>query len=106
MNREMKMRSRMLNDSEAELLVLIRHPMENGFRVDQQTGGRIPAHHIQQITVEHRQQVVVTLAVGGGVSQNPLLGFLIPDARPGDRVRVHWQDNQGESGEAEATVDA
>lgn len=106
MSRGMKMRSRLREGGEVELIVLINHPMENGLRVDKGTGRRIPAHFIQEITVAHNGRVVAAMATGGGVSQDPLLGFRIPGARPGDTLRVSWSDNRGESGSAETGVQA
>lgn len=103
MSRGMKIRSR-LTDGEADVLALINHPMENGLRTDKQTGAKVPAHFIETVTVAHNGRTVATMAMGGGVSRDPLLGFRIPGARTGDRVRVSWRDNRGESGSAETTV--
>lgn len=104
MSRGMKIRSRLHDGGEAEVIVLINHPMENGLRMDKQTGERIPAHFIQDITVVHNGRRVAAMATGGGVSQDPLLGFRIPGAKAGDRLRVSWRDNRGESGSAETMV--
>jgi sulfur-oxidizing protein SoxZ len=104
MTRPMKMRARLQDGGNAELTVLIPHPMENGLRVDRATGRKIPAHFIQTLVVEHNGRPVATMSAGGGVSQDPLLGFLIPGVKAGDRIRVGWRDNRGESGSAETTV--
>lgn len=104
MSRNMKIRSRLHDGGEVELIVLINHPMENGLRVDKQTGEKVAAHFIQEIAVAHNGRVVATMVTGGGVSQDPLLGFRIPGAKHGDKLRVSWSDNRGESGSAETTV--
>ncbi|BAU49202.1 sulfur oxidation protein SoxZ [Sulfurifustis variabilis] len=104
MSRSMKVRSRPHEGGEVELVVLVNHPMENGLRIDKQTGQKIPAHFIQEIAVAHNGRVVATVATGGGVSQDPLLGFRIPGTRPGDTLTVSWRDNRGESDSVETTV--
>jgi sulfur-oxidizing protein SoxZ len=42
---------------------------------------------------------------GIGVSEDPLLGFRLLSAKNGDKIRVSWHDNRGESGVGETTVD-
>jgi sulfur-oxidizing protein SoxZ len=44
--------------------------------------------------------------MGVGVSENPLLGFRSKTAKNGDKLKVTWKDNQGETGTLEAVVDA
>lgn len=102
--RKIKIRTRH-SDGAVEVLVLINHPMETGQRTDKQTKQKIPAHFIQNVTVEHNGKAVVTVAAGGAVSEDPLLGFKLKNARNGDKVKVTWRDNKGESGGAEAVVD-
>jgi sulfur-oxidizing protein SoxZ len=102
--RKIKIRTRN-SDGAAEVLVLINHPMETGQRTDKQTKQKIPAHFIQHVTLEHNGKVVVAAATGGAVSEDPLLGFKLKNAKNGDKLKVSWSDNKGESGSAETKVD-
>lgn len=100
----MKMRTRQL-DSVVELQVLINHPMETGRRTDPKTKEKIPPHFIQKVTVELNGKVVVVVDSGIGVSEDPLLGFRFKNAKNGDKLRVFWSDNLGESGSLDGVVD-
>lgn len=103
-DRKMKMRIRP-SEGGVELQVLITHPMETGLRTDKNTGKKIPPHFIQRVTVEHNGKVVVVVSTGTGVSEDPLLGFRLKGAKNGDKLRVFWSDNMGESGSLEGVVD-
>ncbi len=103
-DRKMKMRTR-LSEGAVELQVLITHPMETGLRTDKNTGNKIPPHFIQRVTLEHNGKVVVALSTGTAVSEDPLLGFRLKGAKQGDKLKVFWSDNMGESGSLEGTVD-
>ena len=102
--RKMKVRTRS-QDGAVEVLVLITHPMETGMRVDKKTNQKIPAHFIQRITLEHNGKVVLVADTGVGISEDPLLGFRLKNAKKGDKVKIGWSDNKGESGSAETVVD-
>jgi sulfur-oxidizing protein SoxZ len=101
---KMKMRTRG-QDGMVELQVLITHPMETGLRTDKNTGKKIPAHFIQKVTIELNGQAVVVVNSGTGVSEDPLLGFRLKGAKNGDKLKIFWTDNQGESGTLEGAVD-
>jgi sulfur-oxidizing protein SoxZ len=103
-DRKMKMRTR-AQDGSAELQVLISHPMETGQRTDPKTKEKIPPHFIQKVTVEHNGKLVVTVNTGTAVSEDPLLGFRLKNAKNGDKLKVSWSDNMGESGTMESVVD-
>ena len=79
--------------------------METGQRVDKKTNQKIPAHFIQRITLEHNDKVVLVADTGVGISEDPLLGFRLKNAKKGDKVKLSWSDNKGESGSAETVVD-
>ncbi len=102
--RKMKVRVRS-QDGAVEVLVLITHPMETGMRVDKKTNQKTPAHFIQRITLEHNGKVVLVADTGVGISEDPLLGFRLKNAKKGDKVKIGWSDNKGESGSAETVVD-
>jgi sulfur-oxidizing protein SoxZ len=104
MARETKVRTR-TQEGQIEVLVLVNHPMETGLRKDKASGKPIPPHFIQELVVEHNGKPVVRCALGIGVSENPLLGFRLKNAKNGDKLRIAWSDNKGESGSAEAIVE-
>ena len=103
-DRKMKMRTR-AQDGNVELQILITHPMETGLRTDKNTGKKIPPHFIQRITLEHNGKVVAAVNTGAGISEDPLIGFRLKDAKQGDKLKVFWSDNMGESATLEGTVD-
>jgi sulfur-oxidizing protein SoxZ len=104
MARDTKIRTR-TQEGMIEVLVLVNHPMETGLRKDKATGKKIPAHFIKELSIELNGKHAATASMGIGVSENPLLGFRFKDAKNGDKVKVSWNDNQGENGTAEAVVE-
>lgn len=84
--------------------VIIEHPMESGQRREPSTGKIIPAHFIQSVWVELNGTRVVSSRCGGGVAANPYFGFRLAEAKAGDRVSVHWEDNKGQTGSADAEL--
>ncbi|MBI3574690.1 MAG: thiosulfate oxidation carrier complex protein SoxZ [Gammaproteobacteria bacterium] len=103
--RKMKVRTRP-QDGAMEVLMLVTHPMETGQRVDKKTNQKIPAHFIQRITLEHNDKIVLVADTSVGISEDPLLGFRLKSAKKGDKVKLSWKDNKGESGSTETVVDA
>jgi len=100
----MKLRTR-TQEGMVEVLVLITHPMETGLRTDKKTKNKIPAHFIQKVVLEHNGKTVLVADTGIGVSEDPLFGFRLPTAKNGDKLKVSWNDNKGESGSMSAVVD-
>ena len=90
-------------DGATEILVLVNHPMETGNRVDAKTKEKVPAHFIQKLTVEVNGKAVAVADLGVAVSKDPLIGVAVK-AKTGDKVKVNWSDNKGETGTAEAAV--
>ncbi len=82
---------------------LLSHPMETGNRKDKKTGDKIPAHFIQELTLEANGKVVVNGNINSAVSKNPYFRFKYKGAK-GDTVKISWKDNKGESGFGEETV--
>jgi len=105
MAREMKIRTR-TQEGAIEVLVLVTHPMETGMRKDKGSSKVIPAHFIQELSIELNGKLMTTTSLGIGVSENPLLGFRTKAAKNGDKLKISWKDNKGETGTAEAVVDA
>ncbi len=104
MARETKIRTRS-QEGLVEVLVLVNHPMETGQRKDKASGKAIPAHFIQELSLELNGKPSVTAQMGVGVSENPLLGFRFKNAKNGDKLKVIWKDNKGETGTAESVVE-
>lgn len=98
----MKIRASMKGDV-AEIRVLMGHPMETGQRKDA-AGAVVPAHFIQNITVEVGGKKVVEAQTGTAVSRNPVFGFKVKGAKAGDKVVVSWVDNKGDKRTDEATI--
>jgi len=103
MAKGMKIRAR-ARDGMATVKALMTHPMETGGRKDKKTGQNIPAHFIQEITAEINGKNVLTGYWSGGVSQNPYLSFKVGGAKKGDKVRLSWVDNKGQSDSLEAVI--
>lgn len=98
-----KMRTKTRN-GETEILVLVDHPMETGRRVDPKTKKKIPPHFIQKMTFSVNGKEFAVADLGFTVSKNPLIKVKVKGAKPGDRVKVTWSDNKGETGEQEISV--
>ncbi len=73
---------------------LIIHPMETGLRKDKNTGERIPAHYINEVTVFYGDTLVTRFDWSFAVSANPLITFhlKVDKAAP---LRIIWKDNRG-----------
>jgi sulfur-oxidizing protein SoxZ len=93
-----------IEDGEVHLQVRIIHPMETGLRTDKNTRQKVPAHFIQEVTVARNGEVVAMVSMGAGISENPLLGLRLKNAKPGDKITVNWSDNKGQSGSLEGVV--
>ena len=78
--------------------------METGLRTDRNTKQKIPAHYIQKLTFSLNGKEVASTDLGPAVSKDPLIGIKLKDAKPGDKIKINWSDNQGKSGGGEATV--
>ncbi len=83
---------------------LISHPMESGLRKDSKTGEKIPAHHVTEVTAEHKGNTIMTGNWSGGISKNPYLSFKFKGAASGDMIKISWVDNKGEGDSAEAKI--
>jgi len=83
---------------------LMSHPMESGLRKNSKTGEKIPEHHIMEVTAEHNGNVVMTGNWSGGISKNPYLSFKFKGGASGDKIKISWVDNEGESDSQEAAI--
>ena len=96
-------RAWMKNDV-ANVKALISHPMETGMRKDKATGGKIPAHYIQDLIITHNGEEVLHGYLGPAVSKNPFLNFKFKGAKKGDSLTISWADNLGNSDSLEVTI--
>ena len=76
---------------------IIRHPMHTGYEFDKEAGKLIPAHYIETVTVHHGDVIILQCDWGRAISANPYLSFSFNGAKTGDKLRIHWSDNLGES---------
>ena len=93
-----------VKDGVATVKCLISHPMETGLRKDKKTGDKIPAQFIQEVTCEHAGNTVLNALWGGAVSKNPFLSFKFSGAKSGDKVKISWVDNKGDSDSTENVI--
>lgn len=87
-----------------EIKALIKHDMETGLRKDKKTGEKIPAHFIKEVVCEHNGSAIFTANWGVAVSKNPYLAFKFKGGAAGDKIKVSWTDNKGDSDSREDTV--
>jgi thiosulfate oxidation carrier complex protein SoxZ len=99
----MKMRARPLEDGTVELKIIIVHPMRTG-RSKNDEGVLMPAHFMQLMQVLLNGQLIVDAQTGTGISRNPYFTFYLKEAKVGDMIAVHWQDNRGFEGKSQVTV--
>ena len=99
----MKIRAQLKGDV-TDIKILMAHPMETGQRKDAKTNQTIPAHFIQEFSVEVGGKKVVESELGTAVSTNPVFGFKVKGAKAGDKVVVKWLDNKGDTRTDEAAV--
>ncbi|VAW94348.1 Sulfur oxidation protein SoxZ [hydrothermal vent metagenome] len=88
----------------ATVKAIVFHPMETGLRKDKATGKKIPAHFIEELSVEHNGKKVLTCIWGPAVSKNPFLSFRLKNAKKGDTLKLSWVDNKGDKDVAEAKI--
>ncbi|MCP4409282.1 MAG: thiosulfate oxidation carrier complex protein SoxZ [Gammaproteobacteria bacterium] len=103
MAKSIKIRAK-AKDDEVTVKALISHPMETGLRKDKKTDKLIPAHFIQEVTIEHNGKNRLTAHWGGTVSKNPYLACKFKGGKKGDAVKLSWTDNNGGSDSAEAKI--
>ena len=86
-----------------EVRVLMAHIMETGQRKDA-SGNTIPAHFIKDVKATVGDRTVLDAQWGPAISQNPFLHFKFKGAKAGDKVKVTWTDNKGETRTDEAAI--
>lgn len=89
----------------ADVKMLIFHPMETGYRKDKVSGEIVPKHFIKTLQAMHNGETVLEVQWSRSVSRNPFLHFRLRNAKAGDIVSIAWQDNFGETGGGEETIE-
>jgi len=92
-----------VKDGIAKMKALMPHPMETGTRRDPD-GNIIPAHYIETVTCFKNDAEIMAAHWGPSVSKNPYFAFRVKSAVAGDRIKITWRDNTGESSEGEITL--
>lgn len=82
-------------DGKTQIRTLIAHSMEHGRNRDPKTGRLIPAHFIQVLTVSFNDQIVITSHMAGSISKDPYFAFMLKGGEAGDKIKIAWVDNQG-----------
>jgi sulfur-oxidizing protein SoxZ len=83
---------------------IIRHPMHTGYETDPETGDTIPAHYIENVTVQNGDKILLQCDWSRAISSNPYLSFEFSGAQPGDILRISWSDNKSESDSIETQI--
>jgi sulfur-oxidizing protein SoxZ len=102
MGNPMKIRAKAEGDV-VEVKVLMSHIMETGQRKNP-AGEPIPAHFIQTVTVSCNDRTVLSAQWGPAVSANPFLSFKFKGGQKGDKIKISWLDNKGDSRSDESTI--
>jgi sulfur-oxidizing protein SoxZ len=93
-----------LQGDRVNVRAFIQHPMDTGREKDSKTGKIIPAHFIQEVIGSLNDKTVWSAHWGTGIAKNPFVSFSVRGGKPGDRVRIHWIDNLGESDQMEIAL--
>ena len=84
--------------------VLMKHVMETGLRVDAETGEKIPAHFINEMTCTWKDQEVFRCNLGASVSKNPYIAFKVKGPMAGDELTFSSIDNLGETDSGKVVI--
>ncbi len=82
--------------------MLIKHPMESGMRKDKD-GKLIPTHHLKEVSVEYKGEVVLQAEIGTGVSKDPFIAFSFKGTKD-ETFKVTVLDSKGMTGNAEVKI--
>ena len=84
--------------------VLMKHAMETGLRVDAETGEKIPAHFIHEMTCKWNDEEIFRCNLGASVSKNPYLAFKVKGPVVGDELTFSSLDNLGETDSGKVVI--
>lgn len=90
-------------DGVVTVKALVAHPMETGTRRDG-NGNIVPAHYIQEVRCEYQGRLMMLAHWGPAISTNPYLSFRFNGGSKGERIKLSWVDNTGDSDSLEAEI--
>jgi sulfur-oxidizing protein SoxZ len=93
-----------LKDNVVTVRAIIRHPMETGFRVDEDLGDLIPAHFIKLVTAKLNGETIFSCDWSRAVSKNPYLSFMFEGAKSGDKLELSWLDTKDKTDVIETII--
>lgn len=82
--------------------IIIKHPMETGFRRDDE-GRVVPKNVVGRFVCRCNGEEVFRAELGSGISVNPYLQFFTLVLVSGE-IECEWWDDAGEQGSARAAV--
>jgi sulfur-oxidizing protein SoxZ len=85
-----------------EVRVLVQHPMETGFRRDQ-NGATVGVNVVDKLACRIGGREVFRAELGTGIAANPYLVFTAVAEASGN-VEIEWSDDRGEKGSASAAL--
>jgi len=103
MGSPMRIRTKLEGDV-VQVRVLMSHPMETGLRKDAE-GKLVPAHFIELATFTYQDRTVLAAQWGPAISRNPYLSFKFGGAAKGEKIKISWLDNMGDTRTDEATIE-
>ena len=83
-----------LKGESIEIKTLVSHPMESGFRFDN-NGEAIPRNIIEKFEVFYLGEAAFTTHFGPGIAANPFLSFFLTVQESGE-VEFVWTEQSGE----------
>ncbi len=85
-----------------EVRILIRHPMETGYRMDD-AGRAISRNVIRSFSCRYNGDTVFSARLSSGIAANPYLRFFVT-ARESGPLTIEWLDDGGVGGSESASV--
>ena len=79
-----------------EVRILIRHPMETGYRTDD-AGKPIPRNVLSAFSCRYNGDAVFSARLSPGIAANPYLRFFVT-ARESGQLTFEWMDDSGVRG--------
>ena len=92
-NTRIQIPARIKRGDVVEVRLLIRHPMETGFRHDN-VGKPIPQNVIKLVTCRYNGEEIFRAELFSGVAANPYLAFFTT-ANDSGELEVSWADDTG-----------
>ena len=86
-----------------EVKILMQHEMETGLRKDAD-GTLVPAWFITEVKAQHQGRTVLEAQFGQSISKNPYLLFRFKGGAEGDKIKISWIDNKGDTREDEVAI--